>query len=81
MTELHYLSALEDFRRARLQASLEQVVAFLKGTSDDLLSYEEVRRKLRMTGMYGQKLEQIPLDAIVGSVGRYNDFTRGFLPK
>jgi nucleotide-binding universal stress UspA family protein len=27
------------------------------------------------------ELKEIPLDAIVGSVGRYDDFTRGFLPR
>lgn len=27
-----------------------------------------------------RELKDIPLDAIVGSVGRYNDFTRHFFP-
>ncbi|MGD9317798.1 MAG: universal stress protein [Anaerolineae bacterium] len=69
-----------DFRRARRQASRERLVARLTGKSADLLSYEEVRRKLK--AKTGQSLgrKDIPLDAIVGSVGRYSDFTRGFLP-
>ncbi|MGD9049710.1 MAG: universal stress protein, partial [Anaerolineae bacterium] len=69
-----------DFRRARRQASRERLVARLTGKSADLLSYEEVRQKLR--AMTGQRLglKDIPLEAIVGSVGRYSDFTRGFLP-
>ncbi|MGD2147795.1 MAG: universal stress protein [Anaerolineae bacterium] len=74
-------SAVEDFRRARLQAGLERVAALLTGRSTELLSYEEVRRKLGARERPSEYLEDIPLDAIVGSVGRYRDFTRSFLPK
>ena len=76
-----YQAALQDFRRARRQASLEHVFSFLKGRSNELLSYEDVRKKLKVTGMSAGKLEEIPLNAIVGSVGRYKDFTRNFLPR
>jgi nucleotide-binding universal stress UspA family protein len=34
-----------------------------------------------MKGFAERGLQDIPLDAIVGSVGRYTDFTRGFLPR
>jgi nucleotide-binding universal stress UspA family protein len=74
-------SAVEDFQRARLQAKLESIVARLTGQSTELLSYEEVRQKLRAWERPSEYLEDIPLDAIVGSVGRYRDFTRSFLPK
>ncbi len=77
----HYQLALQDFRRARRRASLEHLISILKGTSDELLSFEDVRTKLKMTGTRGGKLKEIPLDAIVGSVGRYKDFTRKFLPR
>jgi nucleotide-binding universal stress UspA family protein len=73
-------SAVEDFQRARLQAKLESVLARLTGQSTKLLSYEEVRQKLRARERASEHLEDIPLDAIVGSVGRYQDFTRSFLP-
>jgi nucleotide-binding universal stress UspA family protein len=74
-------SAVEDFHRARLQAKLEGIIARLTGRSTELLSYEQVRRSLGARERYSQQLEDIPLDAIVGSVGRYKDFTRSFLPK
>ena len=45
-----------------------------------LLSYEDVRRRLRAIEGADRVLEDVPLDAIVGSVGRYQDFTREFLP-
>jgi nucleotide-binding universal stress UspA family protein len=74
-------SAVEDFRSARLQAQLNDLVSRLTGRSTELLSYEEVRRKLKARERSSERLEDIPLDAIVGSVGRYRDFTRGFLPR
>jgi nucleotide-binding universal stress UspA family protein len=74
-------SAVEDFQRARLQAKLEGVLARLTGQPTELLSYEEVRQKLRAHERSSEHLEDIPLDAIVGSVGRYQDFTRSFLPR
>jgi len=45
-----------------------------------LLSFEEVQAKLRLHQNAYQGLQEIPLDKIVGSVGRYHDFTRTFLP-
>jgi nucleotide-binding universal stress UspA family protein len=72
---------VEDFRHARRQANLQQVVARLTGKSAELLSYEDVRQKLKAMELSGEELKEIPLDAIVGSVGRYTDFTRGFLPR
>ncbi len=74
-------SAVEDFRHARREASLQQIVARLTGKSAELLSYEDVRQKLKAKGFSEQGLQYIPLDAIVGSVGRYSDFTRSFLPR
>jgi nucleotide-binding universal stress UspA family protein len=73
--------AVLDFRRARRQAALQQIMARLRGESVDLLSYEEVRQKLKVKGGGRWELTEIPLDAIVGSVGRYTDFTRSFLPR
>ncbi len=73
--------ALEDFHQARQNAILEQLTARLSGKPDRLLSYDEVRQKLKGIESNIRRLEDIPVDAIVGSVGRYNDFTRKFLPK
>ncbi|MBP8974760.1 MAG: acetylxylan esterase [Anaerolineae bacterium] len=45
-----------------------------------LLSFEEVQQKLRLKQSAYRGLQQVDLDKIVGSVGRYHDFTRTFLP-
>ena len=74
-------TALNDFRTARFQANMEIIRAHLTGRSADLLSYEEVRKTVRARETNKRELKEIPLDAIVGSVGRYKDFTRHFLPR
>ena len=76
-----FYPAVQDFRRARRRAKLEQIMARLTGKSADLFSYEEVRQRLKASHLEAQELKEIPLDAIVGSVGRYTDFTRSFLPR
>jgi hypothetical protein len=74
-------SAVNDFYRARSQANLKEIIALFTGSSIELLSYEDVRQKLRAQIGNERILKDIPLDAIVGSVGRYTDFTRDFLPR
>ena len=81
-SELNYQVAIRDFQRARKEAAMQQILARIQGKSSDLLCYDEVRRHLRATGKPIERgLQEIPLDKIVGSVGRYQDFTRSFLPK
>jgi nucleotide-binding universal stress UspA family protein len=77
----NYSTARADFRRARGRAALQSILARLTGGKSELLSYEDVRRKVRASGVVSRSVQEVPLDAIVGSVGRYNDFTRTFLPK
>jgi nucleotide-binding universal stress UspA family protein len=73
--------AIQDFRNARRRAIIEQMLARLTGRSADLLAYDDVRGRLKVTGTEPRVLREIPLDAIVGSVGRYTDFTRSFSPR
>ena len=76
-----FVAAVNDFHRARRKAALQSIMARLTGKSADLLSFEDVRQKLKAGGTTPRELKDIPLDAIVGSVGRYTDFTRSFLPR
>lgn len=82
MDNMHnYSSALNDFRRARRRAATQELLARLGGRSEDLLSFEEARRAVGTAAQLPRGLQEIPVDAIVGSVGRYEDFTRDFLPR
>lgn len=63
------------------QGFIRRILDVLKGqSSDELLSFDEIRSKLKVRGQYYAGLQYIPLDKIVGSVGRYRDFTRAFVP-
>ncbi len=75
-----YYSAIRDFHRARRRAALEQIIARFTGKSADLLSYDEVRKQLRAAGQAQRGLQEIPLDAIVGSVGRYTAYGSAVQP-
>jgi nucleotide-binding universal stress UspA family protein len=76
----NYQDALDDFYSARLQAALEEVGARITGTASDLLQYEEVRRRFNAIESPMRELREIPLDAIVGSVDRSQDFSRKLMP-
>jgi nucleotide-binding universal stress UspA family protein len=75
------VQALSDFQRARRQAAFEEILARFTGRCVALLSYEEVRQKFKLRSSSSRGLKEVPLEAIVGSVGRYQDFTRSFLPR
>lgn len=77
----NYRTAVHDFHRARQQAAMRQLMARLTGKSADLLSYDDVEESLQVLGTEEHGVIEIELDKIVGSVGRYRDFTRDFLPK
>lgn len=73
--------AINDFNAAHRKASLKSAISHLTGEKIDLLSYGEVLKSLRLQGQVERGRQEIPLDNIIGSVGRYTDFTRDFLPR
>ncbi len=81
MTDEFYSRAVNDFQSARNKADMQNLLSLITGRSTDLLSYEEVRQKLRVIEGSRRVLHDIPISAIVGSVGRYTDFNRDFLPR
>ena len=81
INKYNYQAALRDFSDARLKASLEEALARLTGRSNELLSYDDVAQKLKLRVRSDRGISEIPVDAIVGSVGRYTEFTRTFLPR
>jgi len=70
-----------DYTAARTKASFRQLLAFLTGRRNDLLSFEQVREKLRIGGPIYRGVQTVRVDHIVGSVNRYKDFDRAFLPR
>ncbi|MCB9105754.1 MAG: hypothetical protein H6633_16175 [Anaerolineales bacterium] len=71
----------KDFASARQHALFEEWINFFTGRPNDLLSFEEIKQNLRLQDSAYKGLQEVELDKIVGSTGRYRDFTRSFLPK
>lgn len=70
------------YQSARRKAIFDELFSFARGRSPELLSFEQVQSALQAwQQVEGRQPESISLDKIVGSVGRYKDFTREFLPK
>jgi nucleotide-binding universal stress UspA family protein len=60
---------------------METIVSRLTGKNSTLLSFNEVADKLKIVNQAERGIQEIPVASIVGSVGRYTDFSRTFLPK
>jgi hypothetical protein len=73
--------AREDFNRARTREVFGHLLALLRNERDQLLSLQEVRALLRPTSETYRGMQTVPIARIVGSEGRYEDFSRYFLPR
>ena len=69
-----------DFRRARRRAFFRDILARLSGRPNRLLSFDEVKQSLRLGGPVYRGTRPVPVAQIVGSVDRYRDFDREFMP-
>ncbi|MEP7356938.1 MAG: hypothetical protein ABI847_06830 [Anaerolineales bacterium] len=74
------LRARADFSAARTKAVFRELLALFSGRRNELLAYDAVREKLRVGGPIYRGVHSVRLDQIIGSVNRYRDFDRAFLP-
>ena len=81
ISQLNYMEGVGAFQNARLRAFWHDFASFLRGKSAELLSFEDIRTRLRLREENYKGLQDIPLDRVVGSVGRYRDFNDQFLPR
>ena len=83
---IRYMSIEEqvekDFERVRRKAFLRRMRAWLRKDvcSDFLPSFEEARRALGGFIQVPRGIRAVPVEEIVGSVGRTRDFDGAFLP-
>jgi uncharacterized protein (TIGR00730 family) len=71
----------EAFTQARRRVFFQRILRFFTGHQpESLLSFHQVRDKLKIRGQHYTGRQTIPLDKIAGSVGRYQEFNRAFLP-
>jgi hypothetical protein len=74
-------SAGADYRRARRKAFMRGVLSWFKRSDNALLAFDDVRRGIHAQAQREGGMREVPIDQIVGSVGRYRDFDRAFLPR
>ena len=69
-----------DFQRARFKAFINRVWGTLSGQPTTLLSYDAIKEKLHIGGPIYRGVQTVRVDQIVGSLNRYHEFDRVFLP-
>ncbi|HEX8990709.1 MAG TPA: hypothetical protein VF784_03435 [Anaerolineales bacterium] len=69
-----------DFSRARFKAFLNRVRSVLSGSPTTLLSYDDVKSALHIGGPIYRGVQTVRVEQIVGSLNRYHQFDRAFLP-
>jgi hypothetical protein len=80
MTADDLIKAQGEFDRARRQAEVDRLAAWLQGRDARLLPFDVIRRNLRQQSPLYRGIQHVPLEAIVGSVGRYGEMSRQWLP-
>ncbi len=70
----------KDFAHARFKAFLNRIRRLLGGQPTALLSYDDVKEKLRIGGPVYRGVQVVPLEKIAGSLNRYHQFDRAFMP-
>ncbi|MBI1794202.1 MAG: hypothetical protein HYR70_08410 [Chloroflexi bacterium] len=69
-----------DFSRARFKAFLNRAWAAVSGQPTTLLSYDEIKENLHIGGPIYRGVKTVKVEQIVGSLNRYHQFDRAFLP-
>jgi hypothetical protein len=70
-----------DFTRARFKAFLGEIAAMVGRRPNAPLSFDAVKRSLKVFGQFYRGVQTVPINQIVGSATlRYHDFDRAFLP-
>jgi hypothetical protein len=82
MSEVLNSRVRADFSKARFKSFINQAMAVLSGQRPTtLLSYDEIKEKLHIGGPIYRGVKTIRVDQIAGSLNRYHEFDRAFLPK
>jgi len=80
-SEFQDIAAREHYARSLRKAQITDLLGLITGTDTNLINFDDVAGRLQARQEIGRRMENVPLEKIVGSVGRYRDFTREFLPR
>jgi hypothetical protein len=71
----------QDFARAYRKGFWRSVLSWMGNYDNDLLPFDEVLKRVPLKGQSYLGLKQIETDKIIGSVSRFQEFDRAFLPR
>ena len=69
-----------DFKAARTKAFFRDMLSLLTGQPNRLMEFDKISQKLRIGGPIYRGVHTVRVDHIIGSIQRYQDFDRAFLP-
>lgn len=70
-----------DFTRAHTKSFWNSIFNWIRNKDNELLPFDQVRQYMPMRSQHYAGLQQIETEKIIGSVSRYLDFDRAFLPR
>lgn len=73
--------AKADFEAALRSGFWRSVISWITQSRNSLLPYDEIRKSIPLSNQHYIGTREVPVEQIVGSVSRYNDFDRAFLPR
>jgi hypothetical protein len=74
-------AAKMDFSRAYSKGFWRSILNWVRNQNNELLPFDEVIKHTPMKGRYDLGYREIETDKVIGSVSRYLDFDRAFLPR
>ncbi len=81
MSHQYLPEARAEWNKARRKVMWSNIVSFLQRDNSELMNFNEVAQRLNLKHAVYRGVQVVPLERIVGSVGRYQDFTDSFLPR
>ncbi len=69
-----------DYGRAKRMATLRRIWATVTGQSNSLIPFEDLKRTVDVYSQHYRGTQPVPVDRIIGSLERSEDFDRAFLP-
>ncbi|MCE1253119.1 MAG: hypothetical protein LWX83_06165 [Anaerolineae bacterium] len=73
--------ANSDFEAAFQKGFRHSILNWLFNQNNSLMDFDEIRKEIPWQGQFDIGMKEIRMEDIVGSVGRYQDFDRSFLPR
>ena len=71
----------DDFNKAHTKAFINEIQHLLSPEEASLISLNDVKQMIKASAETYIGMKVIPIDKIIGSEGRYNDFDNRFFPK